>query len=198
MKEIENNKSALKNKTKEVVLDHEYDGIQELDNMLPRWWVNLFYITIAIALIYYVHYELGNGTSISQEFSTDLQNLEMISRKQALKTFPDLEKLAAVSQRQDSKTAGQHIFGARCVSCHGDSGQGLIGPNLTDHYWIHGEGKLASIALTIHDGVGEKGMPPWGSILSENEIYQVTTYVQSLRDSAPKNAKSPQGDLIKE
>lgn len=180
------------------LLDHNYDGIQELDNMLPRWWLATFYLTIVFSIIYFGYYELGTGQSIDQEFTADIAALEAKTLASGKVAFPDENKLKSVLASADSKVKGHDVFRVRCASCHGDKGQGLIGPNLTDSYWLHGDGKPESIGKTIYGGVPEKGMPPWGPVLSEEEVYAVTAFVVSLKGSNPAGAKAPQGNLVKD
>jgi cytochrome c oxidase cbb3-type subunit 3 len=178
---------------------HDYDGIREHDNMLPRWWLASFYITMVFAVVYYAYYEVGNGASIKDEFAGDLAAIEAARHAAtAGKPFPDADKLGAAEKSPESVAKGRGVFQARCVSCHGERAQGLIGPNLTDAYWLHGDGKTGSIAAIVNSGVPEKGMPPWGPLLSEEEVYAVAVYVRSLKGSNPPGAKAPQGQLVKE
>jgi cytochrome c oxidase cbb3-type subunit 3 len=93
--------------------------------------------------------------------------------------------------------AGKDLFQVRCVACHGASGQGLIGPNLTDEYWLHG-GKLTDISNTITNGVSDKGMPPWGPVMTADQIHSVVAFIRSIRGTNPSGAKAPQGELYKE
>ncbi len=183
---------------KEKLTDHNYDGIQELDNDLPRWWISLFYLTIVFAVVYYGYYELGGGPSIRDDFDHDVA--AMAAKKAAVpqSVFPDMPKLVAFQKRPEALVAGKGVFQVRCIACHGDRGQGVIGPNLTDDYWLHGDGKTGSIAKVIHDGVLDKGMPPWGALLTDDEVYSVTVYVKSLRGTNPPGAKAAQGQLVKE
>jgi cytochrome c oxidase cbb3-type subunit 3 len=185
-------------KTNEPLTGHNYDGIEEADNPLPNWWLMTLYLSIAFAIGYYAYYEIGEGPSLREELHQDLAQLEARKSSGPVAKFPDEKLLAAAGKDKSRVVAGSEVFKARCISCHGDKGQGLIGPNLTDDYWLHGDGKLKAIAMTIHDGVAEKGMPPWGPILSEKEIYEVAAYVRSLRGTNPAGAKAPQGPQYKE
>lgn len=182
----------------EKLTDHNYDGIQELDNSLPRWWLGLFYITIVVAIGYYAYYELGSGPSIQDEYTRDVAAMESKKAVAPVSSFPEMAKLVAFQKSPEKLSAGKGVFQARCIVCHGDKAQGIIGPNLTDDYWIHGDGKIGSIAKIIHEGVPEKGMPPWGALLSDDEVYAVAVYVKSLRGTNPPGAKAPQGQLVKE
>lgn len=186
------------NEKKEKLTDHNYDGIQELDNDLPRWWLGLFYISVIFAVVYYAHYEFGNGPSLQEEFMQEVSAMEAQKEAAPKSSFPESAKLVAFQKSTEKLGVGKGVFQSKCISCHGDKGQGIIGPNLADDNWLHGDGKIESIAKIIQNGVSEKGMPPWGPLLSEEEVYAVTAYVKSLRGSNPAGAKAPQGPLVKE
>ena len=177
---------------------HSYDGIEELDNALPVWWINGFYISIVFALGYFMYYSLGEGPSLVKEYerAKDKYEYAQYLQKGSVKLAGEVELRAFLKEPARVK-AGREIFDAKCVSCHGAQGQGGIGPNLTDDYWIHG-GKMTEILNTVMNGVSDKGMPPWGSLLKQDEVYSVVTFVKSIRGTHPSNAKAPQGELVKE
>ncbi|MFO1519829.1 MAG: cbb3-type cytochrome c oxidase N-terminal domain-containing protein [bacterium] len=185
------------NEDEKLIADHEYDGIHELDNPLPGWWLMTFYITIAFALVYFAYYTLGNGPTLTEELNKNMTRLEEMKPKKP-KTEIDEAKLLALSKDPQEIKKGQEVFQARCVSCHGAKGEGVIGPNLTDNYWIHGKGTMPDVVKVISEGVNDKGMPAWGAVLKEDELYAVASYVKSLKGSAPPNPKAPQGDEVKE
>ncbi|MBI3556273.1 MAG: c-type cytochrome [Deltaproteobacteria bacterium] len=182
----------------EKLTDHDYDGIQELDNSLPQWWLGLLYLTLLFGAGYYCYYELGSGPSIQDEFASEVAAMESKKTAAPPSLFPEMPKLVAYQTSAEKLAVGKTVFQNRCVSCHGDKGQGLIGPNLTDDYWIHGDGKIGAIAKVVHDGVLDKGMPPWVTLLTDEELYSVTAYVKSLRGTNPAGAKASQGNLVKE
>jgi cytochrome c oxidase cbb3-type subunit 3 len=175
--------------------DHVYDGIHELDHQLPKWWVASFYLMIAVSVVYAAYYCLLGGPSIQDEYAQAIRAEELSRLKQAgaaaaqEPSDTDLARLAGETSRQ---AAGHALFAARCLSCHGDRGQGGIGPNLTDDSWIHG-GTLAEVARTIRQGVADKGMPPWGPVLSSDEVVSLVAFVSSIQGSKPPNPKPPQG-----
>jgi cytochrome c oxidase cbb3-type subunit 3 len=176
------------------LLNHEYDGIQELDNSLPQWWLGTFYITIIFSIFYYGYYELGSGESIDAEYKRTAAELDQKTKYAPNNNvFPDDEKLKAVIANKSNLAGGKSVYDSKCASCHAPQGQGLIGPNLVDKFWIHGKGSDAEIAKVIHDGVLDKGMPAWNALLKEEEIYQVAAYIKSLKGTNPPNAKAPQG-----
>lgn len=177
----------------EKLMDHNYDGIQELDNDLPKWWVYIFYITIVFSLVYgwYYHGE-GPGKSHAETFAQEMAMDAANQSSQPKVTF-DQKDLEGLTKNNAVLAKGKDVYLARCTPCHLPEGGGSVGPNLTDDYWIHG-GKLEQIAKTIHDGVPDKGMVAWGQLLSVDDIKSVTVYVKSLRGTHPPNPKAPQGN----
>lgn len=191
-------KAAPLEKEADILLDHDYDGIKELDNALPPWWKYGFIVTIFIAALYLLKYEIWhNGPNPTEEYNT-----EMTSAKEQVDAY-----LASMKNNVDEKSvtmsdaagiaAGQISFTKTCMACHGAKGEGGVGPNLTDDYWLHG-GALKEIFKTIKYGYPDKGMQAWQSTFSPIQIQELTSYVKSLKGSNPPNAKAPQGDLFKE
>ncbi len=169
---------------------HEYDGIIEHDNALPNWWLTTFFGTIIFAFIYYLHYTFGGGPNLNQELAQQMKSLPV--QASSLFDETDLEKKFAALGANE---AGAAVFVAKCASCHGQKGEGLIGPNLTDKFWIHGKGLRADIMKVIVDGVLDKGMPSWSASLKEEEMNQVAAFVYDLRKS-PLKGKEPQGSEV--
>ena len=175
---------------------HCYDGIEELDNRLPNWWLATLYGTIVFAIGYFGYYVMGSGPSLTQTYEREHAAAEYAAYLRGdTNAGPTEAELLAVLKEPVRVREGQGVFSARCVACHGDHGQGGIGPNLTDDYWLHG-GKLAEIAKTVSKGVPEKGMPPWGPVLQDRELRSVVAYIRSLRGSNPAGAKAPQGERV--
>lgn len=178
---------------------HEYDGIIELNHPIPRWFNRLFWVTVAGSLLYGVFYALGPAEPLQLEWEADRQALaasvyQAQGGKPAIAELGETELAALVSQAP-RRDAGAKAFAAKCASCHGAQGQGGIGPNLTDRHWLHG-GRLADVARVIRDGVADKGMPPWGSLMNPEELQSVTAFIGSIRGSNPPNAKAPQGQPV--
>jgi cytochrome c oxidase cbb3-type subunit 3 len=177
------------------ILDHNYDGIQEYDNPLPRWWLYLFYGSIVFSAVYALYFHFGPGL-----LAVDSYNKSMIAyyEKQAeeLAAMGEIteETLTNAMDNPSMMAGAQQIFQSKCVQCHGVYGEGNIGPNLTDNYWIHGP-LLTDIYRIVHDGVVAKGMLAWKNQLRPAELIAVSAYVGTLRGSAPANPKAPQGDL---
>lgn len=169
--------------------DHEYDGIRELDNSLPTWWLVIFLGTIIFSFIYYIHYEFGGGALPAQELEVSLK--EMQAHRHGENSYSEEKLLGLFSD--EAVHAGQAVFTGRCAPCHGDHAQGVIGPNLTDKSWLHGQGSRMDILATIQKGVPEKGMPAWEGQISENELIQVAAYVHSVKGTFAKDGKPAQG-----
>lgn len=174
--------------------NHEYDGIRELDNQLPNWWLATLWGTVIFALGYVVYYHVGPGRSIEREFAEDQAEiaLKQVVAK-ARDPGPSEEKLAAIVVNPDRRAEGRQVYALRCVACHGAAGEGGIGPNLTDDFWIHG-GKLAQMAQVIRKGVLDKGMPAWDGMMTSDEIASVLAAIHAMRGTNPPGAKAAQGN----
>ena len=183
----------------EIILDHDYDGIKELDNSLPPWWLYGFYLTVIFAAIYLLRYHVFDGKNQYEAFE-----MEMAEARESIaeykKTAKNLVDINTVTQLTDASdlAAGKKIFELNCVPCHMTDGGGGIGPNLTDKYWIMG-GSIKHIFKTISEGGRSgKGMISWKQQLKPLEIAQVSSYVLTLQGTTPANPKAPEGDLWEE
>ncbi len=185
---------------KELELDHEYDGIRELDNRLPPWWLYGFYFTILFAGVYLWYYHVSHrGPSSAQEFEMAMKKGEE-QKAEYLKKAGNLIDENTVKLLTDAKDldAGKTIFTTVCKACHGEHGEGtVIAPNLTDDYWLHG-GKVNDVFKTIKYGVAGKGMQSWQESYSPLQIAQLASYIKSIHGTKPANAKAPEGELYKE
>jgi cytochrome c oxidase cbb3-type subunit III len=170
---------------------YEADGIRELDNNLPSWWVGLFVFTGVFALLYLVYVHLIGGTSIKKEYADSLK-VTYAAPENSPGESDEPKDLNAMVGHAGSIAKGKETFTANCAPCHGSNGEGKIGPNLTDKFWLHG-GKPEQIYATILNGAPEKGMPAWGSILGEQKVRQLAAFVTSLKGTNPPNPKAPQG-----
>ena len=178
------------------VLGHEADGIEEYDNPLPGWWVWTFWATIAFSIGYWGWYQLGPGPTVVAIYDKEMHEaMEQEARAGAMAGAPDEESLRALTKNAAALAGAKQIFETRCAPCHGAQGQGVIGPNLTDEYWLHG-GTLTEIRAIIETGVPEKGMVPWKGALQPQEISAVAAYVSTLQGTNPPNAKPPQGEKM--
>jgi cytochrome c oxidase cbb3-type subunit 3 len=181
-------------KDKELLLDHNYDGIQEFDYPLPTWWLMILFGTIIFGIGYAGYYLTGMGPSQREELKVSLQEIEAKKPAGGPAGIEDLLVIASLNDSEKLKH-GQETFAGKCVACHGDKGQGIIGPNLTDDSWIHGTGSPGEIAMVIRDGVADKGMPTWSQLLTAQEILDVAAYVRSIHGTNPAGAKAAQGDV---
>ena len=216
------------------LVDHDFDGIKEENNSMPRWWVYLFYISVIFSVAYFVYYHiLGIGYLQEDEYRRQL-DANYVRTAPADNRFLGLlpeyrsplyrpggditprmvilarPKQAAVIMTRDNDTVtyaavtdaaliadGEQTFRTVCATCHGKLGEGLVGPNLTDDYWIHG-GNFSDIVRTIRYGYTAKGMPTWLGTLKPDQIINVASFVRTLRGTNPPNARPPQGVLVKQ
>ncbi len=177
-----------------LLLDHNYDGIHELDHVLPRWWLGIFFATIIFAAWYMGYYMSGRGPTPQQELVVAMKEIEAMRPVTPPSSEGDEEALLAAYKDPVKLKHGKEVFTGKCLACHGEKGQGVVGPNLTDDYWLHGKGTLKDIAAVVVTGVADKGMPPWGPILTADELKDVVAFVHSLHGTAPANPKAPQGE----
>lgn len=180
-----------------VMLDHNYDGIRELDNHLPPWWKWLFYATIVFGFIYVVVYHVTDSAPLqTEEYAMEMRQEEerlLALRGDEPASTLDESSVAFVEDRNVLANA-QKVYNRNCAQCHKETGAGGIGPNLTDQYWLHG-GSVQDIFKTIKYGVTEKGMVPWEGVLSPEQMQGVASYIMTLAGTNPANPKAPQGDL---
>lgn len=214
---------------KDKLLDHDYDGIRELDNLLPRWWLWIFYLTTAFSVLYIAYYHIFHIGYLQQDEYRKEMNpnfvraesrnpIEQLNEKgyhppwyspkrdearkammagqaapqaMAAEPEPTIEFTDPLTDA-DSLAKGKALFMKYCTQCHLDQGQGKIGPNLTDNYWIHGNLYKDSVQV-VANGVLEKGMPVWRKQLSPDQIHEVTSYIYTLRGTNPPDPKAPEG-----
>lgn len=177
--------------------NHEYDGIQELNNPLPKWWLLTFYGAIVFSIFYWGYYELAGGPSSSQELASEMSELKE-KRVQNKPETPENIDAEAIRGDSNAMAMGEKQFVTHCAACHGQKGEGLVGPNLTDKYWIHSKGQPEAILTAIREGFPTKGMPPWGALVPEEAHIPLAVYVTTLRGTNPPNAKAPQGEPVEE
>ena len=181
---------------KEILLDHNYDGIQELDNNLPPWWLAMFYITVIWGVAYYgYNHWTSYGISSSEAWAIEMQEAE-----EAIAAFRSGQAVAidetnvTVMEDPAELALGESLYNTNCAVCHLNTGAGLVGPNLTDEYWIHGGG-IKNIFSTIKYGVPEKGMISWSSQMRPEDMQRVASYILTLAGTNPPNPKEPQGEI---
>lgn len=210
------------------MLDHDYDGIKELDNDLPRWWLWLFYFTIIFGVLYFLYYDvLGIGYTSADAYRSEMDPAFVRAEDRTPTYFGVLPKYVAPFSRPEleqddqprirpvvvrlthetdtntyvanmepaSLSAGKEIFLTKCASCHGVLGEGGVGPNLTDDYWIHGN-SYTNIVKTVRYGYPAKGMIAWLGQLTQDQIIEVASFVTTLHGTNPPNQKAPEGELV--
>jgi len=180
----------------EIILDHNYDGIKELDNNLPPWWIWGFYASIVFAVIYLVRYHVFNGENQYDELETEYAEAKIAieAYKKTAKDLVDFNTVELLTEASDLK-AGKKIFSENCVACHKADGGGGIGPNLTDRHWILGGG-IKNVFKTVSEGGRDgKGMVAWKTLLKPAEIAQVSSYVLQFEGTTPAEPKVAEGDI---
>lgn len=183
-------------KEDEIMIDHPHDGIYELDNSLPPWWLALFYICIIYGVGYFAYYHVFDyGNLQIAQFEQEMEMAEE-AKKAYLATQANLvDETNVVALVDEQELAlGQSIYETNCVVCHGVQGEGGIGPNMTDAYWLHG-GSIQDVFSVVKYGVVEKGMQSWQSLLRPADMQRVSSYILTMQGTNPPNAKDPQGEL---
>lgn len=219
---------------KDELLDHDYDGIKEMDNELPRWWLYLFYFTIVWSLLYMIYFHMFDiGYLQEDEYLAEMNpsyvriseadskvlgfipeyhspfhkpSREMTPRLAALSS-KDVKRVFMTAETDNTTylaisdpaglSDGKEAFLKNCAQCHGNFGEGGVGPNMTDDYWLHGA-DISSIVKSVKYGYPSKGMISWLGTFKEEDIIKTSSYIQTLRGTNPPNARAPQGDLITE
>jgi cytochrome c oxidase cbb3-type subunit 3 len=179
----------------EVMTDHAYDGIKELDNNLPPWWLYGFYISIAWGVVFWGYYTFFGGPDQETKYEREMAEAqaEIEAYKATAKDLIDEETVTLLADASRLEN-GKEIFNTNCVACHGPDGGGTVGPNLTDDYFIHGGG-IKNTFATIKNGVSGTAMIAWKSNLKPGEIQEVASYVLSLQGTTPANPKAAEGEL---
>ena len=182
----------------DALLDHNYDGIQELDNALPPWWKYGFIITIGFAFVYLLNFHvLGNGKNPTEEYAVEMENAKIAKEAYEANNKDKIDETMVPMADAAGMKIGKDDYIANCIACHGSKGEGGAGPNLTDDYWIH-KGSLNDIYHTLKVGYADKGMQSWAIKFSPKEMSEIASYVKMLKGTNPPGAKAPQGDLYDE
>ena len=178
----------------DIMIDHPHDGIYELDNRLPPWWVSMFYMTIIFSVGYlaYYHYLYPEKNQLA-EYKESVKKADILKAEVAERQANKVNENSVVALTDAaSLDLGKGIFIGKCAACHGQKGEGGVGPNMTDDYWIHG-GSIKKIFTTIKHGVPDKGMIAWEAQMSPSEMQSVSSYILTLKGTNPPNPKAPQG-----
>jgi cytochrome c oxidase cbb3-type subunit 3 len=179
---------------KDIMIDHDFDGIKELDNPIPMWFNGMFYASIVFAVIYLLVYHVfGWGLNQDQEYEREMARAEAARQEYLAQSANNVdENTVQVDASANVIQAGSAIFSLNCAVCHGANGEGGIGPNLVDEFWIHG-GEIEDVFKVVKYGVLDKGMVPWEQSLTPMQIAEVSNYILTLRGTNPSNQKEPQG-----
>lgn len=177
------------------LLDHDYDGIQEYDNPMPRWWLATFWITIVFSVLYVLNVPVfGAGQGRIADYEASMAAAQELMAAQDPFAGLTAETLLEAGRDEATLTLGKATYASMCAACHAADGGGGIGPNLTDGAWIHG-GSPMEVFHTINAGVPEKGMPAWGRVLRPDQLTAVTAYVLTLPGTTPAAPKAPEGTV---
>ncbi len=193
------NKFKPMEKEEAIVMEHDYDGIKELDNVLPPWFTWAFIASIVFGIGYLWRYQFAANPAPDQyqEYNNAVVEAKVKQEAYLKSKGGDVDETNVKMLGADEIAKGKTLFAANCVVCHGDKGQGGVGPNLTDDYWLHG-GRINDVFKTIKYGVVEKGMQSWKDVFSATQIAELASYIMSLHGTNPPGAKGPQGDLFKD
>ncbi len=186
-----NNEPKNQPSNEPLIPDHEADGIRELDNLLPRWWVWLFYLTTVFGLAYMGYYHVFKAGDLqAAEYTREAKQGDEIKAASLARFESSFATLAPLTDPRivGKGGEGEQLFMKLCAPCHRTDGGGLVGPNICDDYWIHGSNYVDTIK-TIVNGVPEKGMITWRGVLKPNEIQSVASYIYTLRGTHPPNPK---------
>lgn len=182
----------------DIDLGHNYDGIRELDNKLPGWWLYGFYACILFAFVYLWRFHVSHtAPSSKEEYDYAMRVADEQKEAYLKKSANKIDENNVVPLTGADLAKGQALYITSCAACHGKLGEGGVGPNLTDDYWIHGGG-LKDIFKTIKYGYPEKGMMSWKEALNPTQIAQISSFVKTLHGTNPPNGKEKQGDLYSE
>ncbi len=174
-----------------LLLEHEADGIKELDNLLPRWWVWLFYICVAYGVAYMLYYHVFNMGDLQAAAYSKEQKIGDEIKAASIAKFEANIAVLEPSKDQAVLTHGLQVYTVYCAPCHRADGGGIVGPNLTDDFWLHGSNYVDNVKIIIN-GVPDKGMLTWRGVLKPDEITSVASYIYTLRGTKPPNPKPPE------
>src|SRR5690349_14488347 len=191
-------KSIPLEKEADHLLDHDYDGIKELDNSLPPWWKYGFYLSVVFSILYILRYHVWKtGPDPEQEYKTEMAVATKQIEEYRKKVGDMVDEKTVIMADASGIAEGQKIFSTVCFACHGAKGEGGVGPNLTDKFWLHG-GSINDVFKTIKYGVPDKGMQAWEKTYSPSQIKDIASYIKTLAGTNPANGKAPQGEPFEE
>jgi len=189
------NKSVPLEKEDDILLDHNYDGIKELDSRIPPWYSGLFYATIIFAVYYMLHFHVFNTGKLMYEEYEEEMEFASLQKAELMNTGSVVtEENVTLLTDDASLFSGKQIYDANCVACHSADGGGLVGPNFTDDYWIHGGG-IKNVFKIVKYGVPLKGMISWQTQLNPVQMQEVSSYILTFQGTTPLAPKAPEGEV---
>jgi len=198
MSEQQNTKLEVLADEQHLLLDHDYDGIQELNHPLPNWWNMIFLVCCIQGIGYWAYYSFMGGPTLKDEFNRD--HAHIVAMQEEFKRQNSAFKQEYYDQMvaSDGLNKGAEVYELNCLPCHAENGRGDIGPNLTDKHWLIAKGTPETLYQVVFNGSEENGMPAWSELISQDEIYQAVIYVNSLKNTFAKDGKEPEGESIEE
>lgn len=196
--ENNNEKLIVKSDEEHLLLDHAYDGIQELNHPLPNWWNGIFAICVVFAFGYFIYYQVMKGPTLRDEFKKEYAQVAAIREEFRKANAEFKQEIYDKIVADDGVAKGKVVYEVNCMPCHMENGGGDVGPNLTDDHWLIAKGTPATIHHVIFHGSEANGMPIWGEMISSDEIYQATAYVMTFHNTFVKGGKEPQGEKVSE
>ncbi|RYD58303.1 MAG: c-type cytochrome [Sphingobacteriales bacterium] len=185
-------------KEQDIMLGHNYDGIQELDNSLPPWWKYGFYLTIVVSFVYIWYYHAGgNGPSQYDEYVAEVKKGDAEKAAYLARSANNVDETTVKMGDAMTIASGMNLFQSSCAACHAKDGGGGVGPNLTDDYWLHG-GSIQDVFKSVKYGWSDKGMKSWKDDFSPKQIADIASYIKSIKGTAPAAPKEKQGELYVE
>ncbi len=181
---------------KHLLLDHNYDGIQELNHPLPGWWNVIFYAGIVFGICYWTYYSFLGGKTLRDELKTEMTVIKQAQAEYKILTEAYKPDVFEQFNKPENMEQALAVFTDNCLQCHAEDGRGDVGPNLTDDFWLVSKGDPETNYKIIYYGSEENGMPAWGEVLSSEEIYQALVYVNSLKNTFHPEGKDPEGEKI--
>jgi cytochrome c oxidase cbb3-type subunit 3 len=193
----ENEKVDVIEGEEHLLMDHNYDGIKELDHPLPSWWLAIFYITIIYSAGYYAYYTFFDGPTLKEELVVEMEKINSAKAEWEKNNNQfDLAEYKAWVNTPKAKKVAKKTYKRKCKACHGKDGGGGVGPNLADKYWKNGDGSIAAVYKVIDKGVVDKGMEAWGEKLGKEKVMAVVKYVMDFQGTIPTNPKEAEGEFF--
>ncbi len=184
-----------------IIEGYEYDGITEYDNPCPPWLMYIFYFTALLA-VFYTGYHFGSNSrdDVLEAYAIKLKEAQTQAETTTSTQQSEVSESELVTLLQDpaALAEGAEVYSELCALCHGEFGEGMIGPNLIDNYWLHGKGMISDIAVSIRSGIPDKGMAAWEDRIPEQQILHVAAYIKSVQGTMVEDAKEPDGELVEE